>query len=241
MTEPLKQFFKVVHANDVDDALMDTPIVQSTLDSLERIGVDLGEAVEKMVKNPPPKPQGVVPTYAESAFIKPKKETTLYNVTNKSTDVPVSKKNSNIFKHLSYSVKGFEVLADYKKDGKSLGAFVGEQVGLRVKQQDNISKEEVNAKYNIVNDKLSLNYSYKNSKESYGISVFNQRSNNGLSVRYGDKNGFNSAFSLDEKSMAINCGYRKGYSDCNIEMNAFASAGKNYKNPVLGVAGRVTF
>lgn len=241
MTEPLKQFFKVVHAKDVDDALMDTPIVQSTLNSLEKVGVDLGEAVENMVKNPPEKPQGVVPTYAESAFVKPKCETTLYNVTNKSAEVPEVKKNSNIFKDLSYNVKGLGISADYKKGSNSVEFFAGEEVGIGVKQRKGGFKEELSAKYNVGNDKTSLNYSYKNPMGSCSISVFNQNGNNGLTAKYGNKNGFNSAFSIDKNSTSISCGYRKSYSDCQAEMIAFVSTDNNYKNPLLGVAGRIAF
>ena len=50
MTEPLTRFLDAVQDNDVDDALLKTPLAEKALVSLERYGLDLGEKVENFFK-----------------------------------------------------------------------------------------------------------------------------------------------------------------------------------------------
>lgn len=78
---------------------------------MEDFGNNLGEDVENLFKSSsnirPPKPSVPTPTYQESAFIAPKQETTLYDVTNRKAEVPEVTK-TQIYSKKSVTV--FEVL-----------------------------------------------------------------------------------------------------------------------------------
>ena len=100
MSEPLKQFLKVADKVDADKRILSETVVQNILDDVEDFGKDLGEDVENLFKSSsnirPPKPSVPTPTYQESAFLAPKQETTLYNVTNRKEEVPEVKNVVNI-------------------------------------------------------------------------------------------------------------------------------------------------
>lgn len=131
MPNKLEQFLCVIDDNNVDKALLSESVVKNTLNSIENFGEDLGESVENFFqstkKTPPSKPSTPTPTYAESAFLEPKHETTLYDVTNKKHEVPEVTKDSNIFKKLSYSFRGFTASVDYKQDNSKYRVFAGEK------------------------------------------------------------------------------------------------------------------
>ena len=107
MSEPLKQFLKVADKVDADKRILSETVVQNILDDVEDFGKDLGEDVENLFKSSsnirPPKSAVPTPTYQESAFLAPKQETTLYNVTNRKEEVPEVTKKSNIFKKIDVS------------------------------------------------------------------------------------------------------------------------------------------
>lgn len=234
MSEPLKRFLDTAHDNNVDDMLLSTPVVENTLDKLENYGKDLEENVKKTFKRPPAKPSGPTPTYEESAFIKPKTETTLYNVTNREKEVPTVTK---FFKKASYSVRGFSLKASYRNDDNKYCLLAGEKTGLSYVKREGFTDTELSAAYNIGNKKTSVEYSVSNSYNTYSISVFNQRNNNGLTASYSNREGFYSAFSIDEHSASVNCGYNKK----NISLSAYATTGDDYNNPFAGISGRMTF
>ena len=238
MPNPLKRFLDAVHDNNVDDTLVDTPVVRKTLDNLEEYGEDLGKTIEQKIKHAPQKPSGPTPTYAESAFIKPKQETTLYNVTNLEKDVPVITK---FFKKSSYSISGFTASANYKKDDKKYSLYVGEKVGFGLGKTQGHTGTNLKAEYNVNNGKTKIEYSQHNPANSCYVSVFNQNGNNGLNAGYSNNRGLNSAFSVDEHSASLSCGYNKKYKYCKVELNAYATTGDNYSNPFAGVSGRITF
>ena len=244
MSEPLKQFLKVADKVDADKRILSETVVQNILDDVEDFGKDLGEDVENLFKSSsnirPPKPSVPTPTYQESAFIAPKKETTLYDVTNRKAEVPEVRKNSNIFKKISYGFHGFTASAIYKNGKDKYRVFAGEKIGIGYEQQEYRSKTTFSALYNVDNHKSSLNYSYSNPTNSYGVSLFNKNGNNGASAYYSvDK--FKSSISIDQNSASANCSYTKKYEDCTLELNTYITTGNNYSNPYGGIGGRVTF
>ena len=241
MSDPLKRFLDAVQDNNVDDTLLDTPVVQKTIKNLEHCGENLGEAVEEKFKHSRIKPAGPTPTYAESAFIKPKQETTLYNVTNLEKDVPVVQVVSKFFKKASYRVSGFTASADYKKEDNRYSLYAGEKVGLGWNKTQGQTDTSIKAQYNINNKKTNIEYIQCNPVNSYRVSIFNQNGNNGLSAGYSNSNGVNSAFSIDNNSASLSCGYNKNYDNCKLELSAYATTGDSYSNPFAGVSGRITF
>lgn len=241
MSDPLTRFLDAVHDNDVDDVLLETPVVQRAVKNLERYGEDLGENIEQKLKNPPPKPPVPTPDYKESAFVKPKQETTLYNVTNKEKDFPVVTTVSKLFKKASYSVRGLTASASYKQGEDKYSLYAGEKAGLGWSKTQGRANTNLKAEYNVGNGKTNIEYSQSSPFNSYSISVFNQDGNNGLSAGYSNHKGFNSAFSIDEHSASLSCGYNKKYEYCNVELSAYATTGDKYSNPFAGVSGRITF
>lgn len=241
MSEPFKQFLDIAQEKDVDEALLNIPAVEKTLTNLERFGKNLGESAEKLFKRPPLKPAGPTPTYQESAFIKPEKETTLYNVTQRENEVPLVTRASRIFKKASYSVRGFSAAATYK-DGENAYSFVaGERVGFNYTNDTPHYDTGVTATYKVSNGKMSMEYFSKSSLDSYSISVFNQGSNFGITGHYSNKGGFNTSVSIDRNSASGECSYRRESPVCKMELGAYATTGENYSAPFVGVRGRVTF
>ena len=244
MPTPLEQFLKVADKVEADKRILSETVVQNILDDVEDFGKDLGEDVENLFKSSsnirPPKPSVPTPTYQESAFIAPKQETTLYDVTNRKAEVPEVTKNSNIFKKISYGFQGFTASANYKNGKDKYRVFAGEKIGIGYEQQEYRSKTTFSALYNVDNHKSSLNYSYSNPTNSYGVSLFNKNGNNGASAYYSaDK--FKSSISIDQNSASANCSYTKKYEDCTLELNTYITTGNNYSNPYGGIGGRVTF
>ena len=237
MPEPLSRFLETAQDNNVDDALLEAPVVKRTLHNLENFGKDLGESAEKILKRPPVKPAGPTPTYKESAFVKPKSEGTLYNVTNREDKLPIVTKASKFIKDASYGIRGLTASAKYK----DYSLYAGEKVGLGWSKEQGATTSNIKAEYNVGNGKTKIEYSRKNPINSYNISLFNQDGNNGISAGYSNSNGFNSAFSIDQHSASLRCGYDKKYDNCNIELDAYATTGDKYSNPFAGVAGRITF
>lgn len=241
MPEPFDQFLDIVHENNVDDTLLELPTVEKTLNNLERFGKDLGEAAIKLFKKPPLKPAGPTPDYQESAFVKPKTETTLYNVTTRENEVPVVTKASKIFKNASYSVKGLSAAATYKDGDNAYSVIAGEKVGFNYTNDTPHYDTGVTAAYKVSNGKASVEYFSRTSVNSYSISLFNQNSNFGVTAHYSNHNGFNSAVSVDKNSASGECSYRKEEKIYKLELGAYATTGENYSNPFVGVRGRVTF
>ncbi len=241
MSEPLKRFLDAVQDNDVDDVLLNTAVVQNTLKELEHFGEDLGESVKEKFKKPPAKPPVPTPNYRESAFVKPKQETTLYNVTNLEKEVPTVTTVSKLLKKASYSVRGLTASANYKEDNRQYSLYAGEKVGLGWFKSQGQTRQGIKVEYNVGNGKTNIEYSQNNLVSSYCLSLFNQDGNNGLYAGYSNHNGFNSAFSIDEHSASINFGYNKKYEDCKLELDAYITTGDKYSNPYAGISGRITF
>ena len=201
MPEPKKElslgdFWDIAHDREVDDAILETAEVENVLHNLERSGKDLGEGIEKLFKQRPPKPPaGPTPSYAESAFIKPKKETTLYNVTNTEDKVPETTTKSTVFKNIKYRVRGFSLNAIYRNKDTDYKLFLGEKAGIGLEKKEGSTRTNIKAQYNIGNQKSNVEYSYSNPVSTYKFSVFNQHGNNGLTASYSTRKGFNSAFS----------------------------------------------
>lgn len=244
MPTPLEQFLKVADKVDADKTILAETSIKNTVEEIKNFGENLGKSVEKLFKStpdtPPKKPANPTPTYQESAFLEPKQETTLYDVTNRKAEVPEVTKNSNIFKKISYSFQGFTASANYKNGKDKYRVFAGEKIGIGYEQQEDRSKTTFSALYNVDNHKSSLNYSYSNPTNSYGVSLFNKNGNNGASAYYSvDK--FKSSISIDQNSASANCSYTKKYEDCTLELNTYITTGNNYSNPYGGIGGRVTF
>lgn len=241
MSEPLKVFWKTARANDVDDKLLSMPVVETTLESLENYGKNLGEAAEKLFKKPPVPPSGPTPTYQESAFIKPENENTLYNVTNSESKLPVVTSISKVFKNLSYSVRGFSAAATLKENNTGYSLIAGEKIGAGIYHKESNTIKKLNATYNVGNKKASLNYSYSDPINSYGITIFNKGSNYGATASYSNTNGLEAALSVDRNSASAECKYNKSLHECNVELGAYATTGDNYANMFAGVRGRISF
>lgn len=241
MPKPLETFWKTARANDVDDELLSIPVVESTLGQLEDYGKDLGERAERFFKKTPIKPSGPTPTYQESAFLKPKTETTLYNVTNSENRVPVTTRASRIFKHLSYSVSGFSAAATHKDGDNAYSLIAGERVGFNFSNYQNHTRQGVRATYNVYNGKSELKYSYSDPLNSGSISLFNQNSNVGLSAYYANRKVFESTISVDRNSASAECSYTRNTQACSVELGAYATTGEKYSNPFVGFKGRVSF
>ena len=244
MPTPLEQFLKVADKVDADKTILAETSIKNTVEEIKNFGEDLGKSVEKIFKStpnvPPKKPANPTPTYQESAFLEPKQETTLYDVTNRKAEVPEVTKNSNIFKKISYGFHGFTASANYKNGKDKYRVFAGEKVGIGYEQQEDRSKTTFSALYNVDNHKSSLNYSYSNPRTSYGVSLFNKDGNKGISAQYSADN-LKSGVSADEKSASLNCSYTKKCEDCTLELNTYITTGDNYSNPYGGIGGRVTF
>ena len=183
MPEPLSRFLETAQDNNVDDALLEAPVVKRTLHNLENFGKDLGESAEKILKRPPVKPAGPTPTYKESAFVKPKSEGTLYNVTNREDKLPIVTKASKFIKDASYGIRGLTASAKYK----DYSLYAGEKVGLGWSKEQGATTSNIKAEYNVGNGKTKIEYSRKNPINSYNISLFNQDGNNGISAGYSQK------------------------------------------------------
>ena len=241
MSEPLKAFLDVANEENVDKQLMKLPDVKNTLNKLERLGKDLGETAENLFKRPPLKPSGATPTYQESAFLKPKKETTLYNVTNQEKDIPIITKASKILKKTSYSIRCFSGAATYKQNQNSYSLIFGERVGFEIGKDTKFHDTGVKVTYKVTNQKTSLEYYSKSKINSHRISVFNQGSNIGVTAHYSNHNGLSSAVSIDKDSASAECSYNKQNKMCKMELGAYATSGENYSNPFVGVRGRISF
>lgn len=244
MPTPLKLFLKVADKADADKIILSETPIKDTIEDVKKFGEDLGESVEKVFKSkpsaPPKKPINPTPTYQESAFVEPKQETTLYDVTNKKAEVPEVTKNSNIFKQISYSVQGFTASANYKNGSDKYRVFVGEKIGFGYEQKESSTKNVFSALYNVHNSKVALSYSYNGPTTSYGMSLFNKNGNNGVAAYYSADN-FKSRISADENSASASCSYTKKYEDCTLELNTYVTTGNNYSKPYGGIGGRVTF
>ena len=241
MSEPFKRFLDVAKENDVDDTLLETPTFERALNNLERLGKDLGETAENWLKRPPAKPSAPTPTYEESAFIKPKKETTLYNVTNRENEVPLVTRASRIFKKASYSVRGFSGAATYKDGENAYSVIAGERVGFNYTNDTPHYDTGVTATYKVSNGKASIEYFAKGSVNSYSVNIFNQDSNFGVTGHYSNVNGFSSTVSVDRNGASGECSYNKATRMYKMELGAYATTGENYSNPFVGVRGRITF
>ena len=245
MPNALDNFIDVANEYDVDKTLLKTDFVSAVKEKAENIGVDLGETVKTFIKGEEKKaptiPSGPTPTYKESV-LEPKNSTALYNVTNTHKDLPLVTKCSKFFKDVKYRVKGFNVAA-LKKSGNnnSYGAVVGEKAGVVWSKQQGSSNTSLQATYNVGKNKTEIEYSEANPVHSYSVSVFSDDGNKGVTAAYSNRNGFNTVFSADEHSAAVKAGLYKKYDNCNVDLNAFATTGENYKDPFVGVSGRITF
>lgn len=241
MSEPLKQFWNIAHKNDVDDTLLKLPTVEKTLNNLEKFGKDLGQKAETLIKRSPAKPSGPTPDYKESAFIKPKTETTLYNITNRENEIPLIKQASKFFKKASYSVRGFSAAATYKAGDNAYSIIAGEKVGFNYTDNSKHHDQGITATYNVSNQKTSVEYFSKTSINSYSVSLFNQDANFGVTAHYSNHSGFSSSVSIDKNSASGECSYKKDEKMYKMELGAYATTGENFSNPFIGVRGRIAF
>ena len=245
MPSPLSKFVKTADALDVDKTIMSTDFVEGTVDKLEGVGKNIGEAVINWVKpddkKAPPKPSGVTPTYSESV-LEPKNTSTLYDVTNYHDKLPVVEKKSGLISKLNYRVQGFNVLASVKNKTSQVGMILGEKVGASWIKRQGDAVSELRGTVKVSDGRANVTYSEDNPYQGYEVSVFHNNGNSGVSGAYRNyEKGYNTVFAADENSASASFGMNKKCKDCNLEVNAFATTGDNYKNPVVGVSGRITF
>ncbi len=95
MPDKFSLFIKTLDKTNADKAILATEEVSSVVDNLENIGKDTLEAVgnlfkpsQKATSQAPLPPKSPVPNYQESAFLKPKDQSTLYTVTTKESQIP---------------------------------------------------------------------------------------------------------------------------------------------------------
>lgn len=245
MPEPLKQFIDAVDDLKVDKALLKTDMAESAQGTLKDFGQDLGETVQNMFKpkeqKPPLTPSGPTPTYKESV-LEPKKSGSLYEATNTADKLPIVTKDSNVFRNIKYSAKGFGLAATWKNGSNAYSLLGGEKIGLSWFKQQGQNKTNLKATYNVRNQKSEIKYTEDNPAHSLGVSVFNKDGNNGATAYYYNKtSNIDTVFSVDEKSASARVGVNKQYKNCNMNLSAYATTGENYDNPLVGVSGRITF
>ncbi len=241
MAEPFKQFWEIAQDNNIEKTLQEAPQIETTLNKLERLGKDIGETALRFFKKEPQKPSGPTPTYQESALLKPHKETTLYNVTNREQEVPTISKASKIFKNASYSVKGFSVAATHKEGKNAYSLIAGEKVGFNYTNDTPYCDRGLSATFKVRNHKSSVEYFSRNPVNSYRVALFNQDTNFGVTGHYSNHKGFSTSVSIDKNSAAGECSYNKNGKMYKMQLGAYATTGENYSNPFIGVRGRITF
>lgn len=241
MPEPFDLFIEYADEKDVDKTLLKLPTVEKTLNNLEKFGKDLGESAIRIFKKPPLKPSGPTPNYQESAFVKPKTETTLYNITSREEELPIVTKASRIVKNASFSVQGLSGAATYKNGDNTYSIIAGERVGLNYTNDTPHYDSGVTATYKVSNGKSSVEYFSRSTINSYSVSLFNQDSNFGVTAHYSNHNGFESTVSIDKNSASGECSYNTEGRMYKMELGAYATTGENYSNPFVGVRGRITF
>ena len=245
MPSPLSKFVKTADEFNVDKTILSTDFVEGTVEKLEGVGKDIGETVINLVKQddkkPPLKPAGVTPTYAESV-LEPKNPTTLYSVTNSHDKLPVVEKKSGIISKLNYHVQGFSVLASVKDKVNQVGVILGEKVGASWIQRKGSTVSELKGTVKVSDGKANITYSENNPCHGYEVSVFKNNENSGVYGAYRNyQKGYNTVFAVDKNSTSVSFGMNKKCKDANLEVNAFATTGEEYKKPLVGVCGRVTF
>lgn len=247
MPDKFSLFIKTLDKTDADKAILLTEEVSSVVDNLENLGKNTIETVENLFKpskevtsHPPLPPKSPVPDYQESAFLKPKDQTTLYTVTTKEAQIPEVTASSNLFKHTSYRIRGLTATANYKSENNTYGLFAGEHVGLGWSKKESSLTTAVSAKYNVSTGRTTLEYKNNNPAGNYSISVFHKGNNNGGTVGYAQGH-FASCVSADKNSASLNCSYNKKNKDYTLELGAYATTGEKYSNPYAGVSARMTF
>ena len=231
-------FWKEIKKNNVDDKLLDLPIVIQAEKGLENFVENIGEKFKKPKK--PPIPKYPIKNLTETAFINKDKETTIQNVTNIEEKVPSQK--INLKKHISLRVRSFDIFTRFKKDNKTISLITGEKNGLEYCQRNGRVINSIKGTYNISNNKAELNYQHSNGINNYRISCFSQNENVGVTTGYSNNKGFNSAFSIDKNSSALSVGYSKQYSEYRtLDVSAFATTGEKHSKPYAGLSLRATF
>ncbi len=244
MPNPFENFIDIANEYDVDKTLLKTELGRSAKEEIKDFGQDLGETVKNLVrpdkKKPPLKPSGPTPTYQESV-LEPKKSGTLYNVTNTHESVPEVTKASRLFKRVNYRFKGFSVAGLVNKGNNDYGVLLGDDSGIVWQNKQGSARSELQATYNVRRNKAELEYSEKNPVHGYKLSVFNDDGIMGMSASYTHNSGLNTVFSADEKSASVKAGLYRRCDNCNLDLSAYATTGEDYKQPFVGVSGRVTF
>lgn len=247
MPDKFSLFIKTLDKTDADKAILATEEVASVVDNLENIGKNTLETVGNLFKpsqnttsQPPLPPKSPVPNYQESAFLKPKNQTTLYTVTTKERELPEATASSNIFKHTSYRVRGLTASANYKAENNTYSLFAGERVGLGWSKKEGSMTTSVSAKYNVSTGRTALEYTNNSPAGNYSVSLFHKGDNNGGTVGY-SQGHFASCFSADNNSASINCSYNKKNKDYTLELSAYATTGDKYSSPYAGVSARMAF
>lgn len=245
MPEPLKQFIDAVDDLKVDKAILKSEIGESAQDALKDFGQDLGESVKNLLKpndkKSPVPPSGPTPTYKESV-LEPKNSGSLYEATNTADKLPVVTKDSSAFRNIKYSAKGFGLAATWKNGSNAYSLLGGEKTGVAWFKKQGQTKTDLQATYNVRNGKSEVRYSQDNPAHSYNVSIFNKDGNNGASAYYYDKaSGIDTVFAVDKKSATARVGVNRQYKNCNMNLSAYATTGEDYKNPFVGVSGRITF
>lgn len=241
MSDPLKNFYNFAKDKEVDDKLLELQSIQETIDKFERIGKDLGEKAENILRKPLARPTAPTPTYQESAFINKNKETTLYNVTNQENKVPIVTKASKILRNIKYSVRGFSGAATYKNNEKNYSLIVGEYVGLNITKDTPYCDSGVTIAHKVSNNKTSVKIFSRTPINQYSVALFNQGNNIGVTGKYSDNRGFSASVSVDKNSSAAECSYNKRKKMYNMELGVYATSGEDYSNSFIGIKGRITF
>ena len=241
MPEPIDAFLNIAKKSNVDKTLMKSSFVENTLDKMESYGKDLEEKINNLSKKTPLKPIGPTPTYKESAFLSPERESTLYNVTNLEDEVPFVEKASKFIKNLKFGIQSFNLSTTYTKEKNNYTLITGEKIGFSLSKTENLRNTGIKGTYNIKNKKSSIEYYSKNPAYSYNVSIYNQADNNGIHAKYRNYDGFNASISVDKNSSSLSCGYKKEQKDCNISLGGYITSGENYSDPFIGVYSRITF
>ena len=252
MPKELDEFCEAIRYFDVDEAITEDNKVQGYIDYAKNFGQDILDNFRDFCTGrrhaEPLKPNGLVRTMSETAFLEPKNASALDEVT-KPTLVEYTSK-SNIFKNISYRVRDLSVLATYKDKNRNqdFGLRLGDKLGLQYTKHQGSTSYTAKIEQNIYNNKCKAEYSVSNPVSSCSASVYHKNGNFGTTFSYANDKGFGASVSFEGHNKAISAGYTHKFSDCRLSVRGFVGTYEQHlddfqnKNTLctFGLCGNIT-
>ena len=256
MPDRFDDFLEAIDHYDLDDALNDTPEVQSILEHARKFGMNLLESIQDKLANKtkpanptlqPPKPPALTRTLAETAFVE-RDCSTLNEVTKPDLEEHIT--FSQVIKDMTYGVRDLSVTAKYKDrdHNQQFGIRVGDKMGLEYKKFVGNTTYEYSLEHNLYNGRTRGSYYIENPQNSYGASIYQRGGNFGATLSYSNRNGFSAAISGDKESISASVGYSHKYKDCKLNVKGFVSTQtrglddfyNRNSSCVVGICGNIT-